>query len=410
MLQNPDDFEDELHHLRNLLRQHTQNLRKTETQIASFAFNMVPIHLLNQQEFFEIKRTEILKKIQELEQQKGEKNLVEEIKIYAQILYKFLPTGLLHLYSQDDLPIVKFHIVNPTKTAKTVVLSSWIEQFSYLRSDTIQLAPGQSQSLTQLPILKLDEIAAIYEIRKAILHTRVSCIENGQESLLFIQDYDIQFLARDVITWAIISDENTVRDLSYQIAAWVTPNNHAVVEMLRYAADYSPTGALWGYQGGGNIKERAARVRSQVEAIFRALKLKGEMTYISASISFGKQANEVQQRVNLPKDSLLNRQANCIDGAVLYASLFERATINPAIVLIKGHAFVGWEISPGSKQYEFLETTMTRNHSFEEAFHRGMEQFDKVASLLEQPLFDSQGFARLIDIKEIRSRGVFPME
>jgi hypothetical protein len=409
MFQTSQEIDEQLHHLRKILRQHTQNLRITETHIASFAFNMVPIHLLNQQEFLEIERTKILQKIQELEQHRGNE-FVRQIEIKVQILYKFLPTGILHLYSQEDLPIVKFHIVNTTNTAKTIVFSSWIEQFSYLRSDTVQIAPEQSQSLTQLPTLRQDEIASLYEIRKAILHTRVSCIENGQESLLSLQDYDIQFLARDVITWAIVPDENTVRDLSYQIAAWVTPNDRAVVEMLRSAADYSPTGALWGYQGGGSMEERATRVRSQVEAIFRALKLKAEMTYISASISFGKQANEVQQRVNLPKDSLLNRQANCIDGAVLYASLLERAAINPAIVLTKGHAFVGWEISPGSKQYEFLETTMTRNHSFEEAFKRGMEQFHRVSSLLERPFFDSQGFARLIDIKEIRSRGIFPME
>ncbi len=67
MFQTPQEIDDELHHLRKLLRQHTQNLRMTETHIASFAFNMVPIHLLNQQEFCEIKRTEILQKIQELE-------------------------------------------------------------------------------------------------------------------------------------------------------------------------------------------------------------------------------------------------------------------------------------------------------------------------------------------------------
>ncbi len=410
MFQTPEEIDEELKHLRNLLRQYTNNLRNTESQIASFAFNMIPIHLLNQQEFFENKRTEILKIIQQLEQQKTDGKTISNIEINVQVLYKSLPTGVLHLYSPDDLPLLKYHIHNPIDTAKSVILSSWIEQFSYLRSDTIHIGPGQSKTFTQLPILKLDEIASIYEVRKAVLRSRASWIENGQESLLFIQDHDIQFLARDVITWAIILDKNTVRDLSYQIAAWVTPNNSAVVEMLRHAADYSPTGTLWGYQGGGIVKERAAQVRSQVKAIFQALKHKGEITYINAPISFGKQQNEVQQRVNLPKDSLLNRQANCIDGAVLYASLFERAAINPLILLIPGHAFVGWEISFGSKQYEFLETTMTKNHTFEEAFQKGMEQFNQVKSLVNQTLFAPQGFASLLNIQEIRSRGVLPME
>ncbi|MEC4887102.1 MAG: hypothetical protein SAL70_38195 [Scytonema sp. PMC 1070.18] len=410
MFPSSEEIEEQIHHERKLLRQYTQNLRHTESQIATFAFNQIPIHLLNQQEFFENKRTNILKKIQELEQQKNVVIPIKEIEIKVQLIYQALPTGVLHLYSQDDLPIVKYNIVNHTNIAKTVILSSWIEQFSFLHSDTLRIDSGQNQTCTQLPILKLDEVANIYEVRKAVLHTRASWIENGQESLLFIQDHNIQFLARDVITWAIISDDNTVRDLSYQIAAWVTPNNSAIVEMLRCAADYSPTGALWGYQGSSRLEERSTRVRSQVKAIFEALKLKGDITYINSPINFGKQANEVQQRVNLPKDSLLQRQANCVDGAVLYASLLERAAIIPAIVLIKGHAFVGWEISPGSSQYEFLETTMTKSHSFEEAFTKGMQQFKKVESLVNRPLFDPQGFARLLNIKEIRNRGVFPME
>ncbi|MEC4819884.1 MAG: hypothetical protein SAK29_42440, partial [Scytonema sp. PMC 1069.18] len=112
MFPSSEEIEEQIHHERKLLRQYTQNLRHTESQIATFAFNQIPIHLLNQQEFFENKRTNILKKIQELEQQKNVVIPIKEIEIKVQLIYQALPTGVLHLYSQDDLPIVKYNIVN----------------------------------------------------------------------------------------------------------------------------------------------------------------------------------------------------------------------------------------------------------------------------------------------------------
>lgn len=212
------------------------------------------------------------------------------------------------------------------------------------------------------------------------------------------------------IIWAIIVDEDTVHDLSYQVVAWVTPNTRPITEALQIAADYSPTGQLWGYQNGDTEQQQAAIVREQVKAILQALKEQVRIRYINAPISFGQKADQVQQRVNLPKDSLELRQANCIDGAVLYASLIERAAMNPVIVIILGHAFVGWETWDGSGQYEVLETTLTGSHTFEEALERGIQEFEGAEPLVGRPLFHPDGFAVLLDVKALRERGVLPAE
>ncbi len=410
MFRTPQEIDEEIEHQRDLLSIYNKNLRLTEKQIATFASNLVPIHLLHQRDIFEADRTRTLLAIHQLMEQRGSDTTDKKLEIVAQLLTQSLPTGVLHLYSQDELPILKYDIANSSNTTIPVILSSWIEDFSYTRSDTIYLAPGQRQTITQLPTLKLDMIESIYEVRKGILHTRASRIENGQESLLFVQDYNIQFLARDVITWAIIVDEDTIYDLSYQIGAWVTPNVGAIIDMLRYAASYTPTGELWGYQSAHTIEQRTTIVRVQIKAIFEALKEKAQITYTNAPISFGQRANEVQQRVNLPKDSLKYHQANCIDGAVLYASLIERAAMHSVIVIVPGHAFVGWETWEGSKKYEFLETTMTNNSSFEAALQCGMEEFEKVKSLVGRPIFDPSGFAVLLNVKDLRERKILPME
>ncbi len=411
-----DDFRRELQHQRKLLNTHTSSLQVTEEQIAFFGPAAIPLHLWHQREWAEAERTKALQKIQELEQRLGdegqrvsESRHVGTPQVIVEVLLSMLPTGLLHLYSRDSLPLLKYRVSNPSNIPKTVILTSWIEQFSFTRTDTIPVKPGHSQMVAQLPVLKLDEIASIYEVRKAVLHTRASYLDDGHESLLFLQDYDIQFLARDALVWAIIVDDATVHDLSHHVAAWVTPNVGPVVEMLRHAADCHPARQMWGYQGDGAVSQRATIVREQVEAIFLALKEKGEITYINAPISFGRKANEVQQRVNLPADSLAHRQANCIDGAVLYASLIERAAMNPVIVIVPGHAFVGWETWAGSGQYEFLETTMTGSHAFEDAFNQGMCEFAAAQPSIGRPLFDAKGFAVMLDVKALRLRGVIPL-
>ena len=375
-----------------------------------FGSNFVPIYLLNQRDDFEANRTRALQEISRLREQRGTYTTDKKPTVAVELLMEWLPTGVLHLYSHDDLPILKYDIANPCDTPMTVIVSSWIEDFSYTRSDTIPLAPGQSQTVTQLPTLKLEEIENIYEGRKGMLHTRASYIENGQEALLFIQDYDVHFLARDVITWAIIVDKETVHDLSYQIAAWVTPNARPVVEMSRFAIDYLPADLQWGNLGADTEEKRSAIVKTHIKAIFEALKNKAQIKYSDAPINFGKKANEVRQRVSLPRESLALRQANCIDGAVLYASLIERANMHPVIVMIPNHSFVGWETWNGSGEYEYLETIMTGSASFEEALQRGAEEFAMVKSVLGHQLGDPNGFAVKLDLADLRKQGILPME
>ena len=161
MFRPPEDFDEEIKHQRELLSIYTKNLRYTERQIAMFGANLVPIHLLNQRDDFEANRTRALQEISRLTEQKGTYITGSKPAVAVELLMERLPTGVLHLYSRDDLPILKYDIANPCDTTMTVIVSSWIDDFSYTRSDTIRLAPGQNQSVTQLPILKLDEIENI---------------------------------------------------------------------------------------------------------------------------------------------------------------------------------------------------------------------------------------------------------
>ena len=91
-------------------------------------------------------------------------------------------------------------------------------------------------------------------------------------------------------------------------------------------------------------------------------------------------------------------QANCIDGTVLFASALENIGIEPLIVLIPGHAFVGWKRWTDSNVCGFLETTMIPTHSFEEAYNEGNRKYNNIE--------DSD--TKIIDVKYCRDMGLNP--
>jgi hypothetical protein len=255
--------------------------------------------------------------------------------------------------------------------------------------------------------LRLDEIRRLNELTRGVLHLRASYIANGQESLLWMQDEDVQFLAREVMTWAIIVDEHTAHDLSHHIAAWVQPHDPAVADLAREAKDHLPPGVEFGYWGRPG--DPAEEVRWQVRAIFLAVQARG-LEYIHAPIAFGLRENEVHQTVHLPAFVLAHRQANCIDLVVLYASLMERVGLHPALLIIPGHALVGWETWADSGQYEFLEATWTRaGYTFEAALAQGNRTYRQYQPFLGRPIFDPRGFAVLHDLRRLRARGITPM-
>ena len=49
---------------------------------------------------------------------------------------------------------------------------------------------------------------------------------------------------------------------------------------------------------------------------------------------------------------------NCVDGSVLLASVLQRIGLRTFIVLVPGHAFVGFYADPDAQRAMYLETTL----------------------------------------------------
>lgn len=398
----------ELAHQLALLRTYTRHLQALEQQIALLGPAHAPAHLLAQRDLVAAERARALRRARRLERGRAGGGASAAPRADARLLNPALPTGVLHLMDADELPLVALDLANPTRGEVVFSCSSWIEERSFTRSDRVVVPAGGAATLHQLPTLRAEALAQAGALSRATLQVRVSALARRGEAPLLAQSFEIGLLARDVLLWESPRADGALADRSALVGAWVTPNAPSVVELLRRAAARAPGRQLVGYQGGGAPAERAGLARGQVRAIYEALQADAAIACAAPPLGVGPGA--VGQRISLPRDSLACGLAGGIDGAVLYASLIERAGLHAALAIVPGHAFVGWETWEGSGVLEFLETTMTAGHSFDEAWRRGCAQFVAAEPLLGRPRSDPGGFARLLRLPELRRAGVLPME
>ncbi len=336
-------------------------------------------------------------------------------RVSVRLLTTIVPTAFCHNLTAEEFPLVQISIDNSdeSSTVAQVYARACIEGFSDTTVSSVQIPAGEGGEMALLPILQLEPVRALHEIRPATLHVQVRQFGQGDELRLHDQTYAIKLHAHDTALLGIRTPEGNIIDLTDYLVAFVTPHAPEVEDLLRRAADYHPGHQISGYQGATDLDKARRIVREQIQAIYMALKQDAGLVYINSPLNFGKQEGQITQRVRLPATSLHEdrSRANCIDGTVLYASLLELAALEPVIVIIPGHAFVGWRIWHGIDQYDFLETTLIGTEAPEKALEMGRQQYEQARAkgFFGRELFDPKGFARLIDVAACRIRGINPL-
>jgi hypothetical protein len=141
-------------------------------------------------------------------------------------------------------------------------------------------------------------------------------------------------------------------DLSWIFAAYVNERDPVVDQILELALKSGIVEKFNGYESMS-----PAQVRRQVWAIWQALAAHG-IRYSDADPGIARGPREFSQRVHLLEQTWAGRTANCIDGSVLIASVLQRIGLRSFLVLVPGHAFVGFYLDAESEQTAYLETTL----------------------------------------------------
>jgi len=331
----------------------------------------------------------------------------------CRLLSDYLPTGDWEYHCVKRIPLVEYELWNKTQEKVTFTLKSEITDFSQAQHNSLSLEPGEHVICRQLPLCKRESISSLQINTPAQVSISISSSVNEKP---YKTDYRITLMSYNTILWYMqdIARKGERIFLLKHIAAWVDRIDASVQGMWEVAYN-----SLENYSGSPYPEAFDPDIpKKVVEAIFETLRINGALRYDATTyqvepLSKGEKSQSIQR----PGETLTHTMGNCIDGAVLYSSIMLRAGLDPVIVIKQGHAFVGWktwnriqwkQLSIEEK-YDFLETTWTRKNSkktFDQACSEGKRLFDEILenNWLNQPPFHDDGFASLLDIRNLRAR------
>jgi hypothetical protein len=214
---------------------------------------------------------------------------------------------------------------------------------------------------------------------------------------------------------AFIEPHGQPKDYRWMFAAYVNENDPLIDTILHEALGHRLVREFKGYQG------KPLEVRQEIFAVWNALQWHG-VKYSNITTTSDIDPRIPSQHVRKLEDSVSNSEANCVDGSVLFASIFRKLGLHTELVTIPHHCFVRVSlVDKKPMQWLVLETTIIGSvnlanrpqdfylslGSFIRAINYGEKEFnkDRANFVPEKKL---QGF-ELINIEALRLRGVAPL-
>ncbi|MEQ8222201.1 MAG: hypothetical protein ABRQ37_07880 [Candidatus Eremiobacterota bacterium] len=286
----------------------------------------------------------------------------------------------------ENKGIFNCELQNKSHDEQTVNVVVQVVDFSSPESQTVTLKPGESKVVSMFPVFN-DKILELTEQRRSSVDIKVS--KNNET--LFQESKEITILATDDMIWGV----DTGFDTCFLIASWVTPRDPVIGKILKKAKEKMSDRTLCGYG-----RETDEEFIEEMTAIWDTLQGLG-ISYVSSSVSFATAGTA--QRVRLPRETITEKCANCVDGTVLLASIFENLEMEPIIVITEDHVFLGVRKESESEEVYYIETTMLADSTFDEALTEGKGAFKALRNLTKDRDYV------LVDIAAERADGITPM-
>lgn len=309
---------------------------------------------------------------------------------------------------QNRVPLVRKFSIENSSEIELIGVQIQIEaepEFAGLWSHQIDIiSPGQIVTIDT----KDFRLSARFlsELTEKISGEIKIIVKSNNESI-FQECYSLDILAYD--QW------NGIGVLPEMMAAFVTPNHPEISKIIRSASE-----VLSRWTGSPSFDAYQSlspdRVKKQMAAIYEAIKSL-DIVYCSPPASFEKEG----QRIRTCDTIFLQKLGTCVDMAFLYASCLEAVGLNPLIIVIKGHAFVGsWlvdqtfadsvnddvsllkkRVAAGINEIGLVEATcMNSGQSF---------SFDEAMNHANHKLTNEDDFILFVDIKRARFGGIRPL-
>ena len=319
-------------------------------------------------------------------------------------LYDLVPV-IYHLYGSYMEDLAQTTLTNRTPDPIKVRVATTVDSYTETDVKTVTLAPDETITVKQSPPLLPGALEGLHEMRRASLHLVVDYLKEGERRLIYEDTSPITVYSRDDFPWNIPGYYNGTQFL----ATMVTPNDPAVEELLRRAADRVPGGIMtfeYGQEDDGDHK-----TWDRVKAIYETLAEDYNMIYVATGVSFVPREQMAEgfslQRLQLPSEVMALHGGMCVELSTLFASALEKILLRPIIITIPGHVYVGLPISWDSETYYFVEATAVGRASFEKAVEIGNRQF--MEEHLKYINEDRLDYYFWLDVSEARAEGIDPV-
>ena len=283
------------------------------------------------------------------------------------------PSAILSIATTDAqiiIPSDTMYLGNPKSIIGVRIRSS--KPLSHVRVEVAE-TKFYAQSVSEFDLPKPDIDYIIYP---DIIWNYEALKNNAQpEPISVVVDAEIngKKIGRKIRTFSVRSINECLlgyytkgrkfHDTGIFFAAYVNEDHPMIDQILREALNTRIVNKFLGYQA----RNAAAAVDKQVYALWNVLQ-KRNFRYSSVSNTSLSSNVVISQRVRTFEDALNSSQINCVDGSVLFASLLRAINIEPILVRIPGHMFVGYYTDSNRKNVNFLETTMIGDVDLDDFF------------------------------------------
>ncbi|MCR4658725.1 MAG: hypothetical protein K5650_00310 [Bacteroidales bacterium] len=178
-------------------------------------------------------------------------------------------------------------------------------------------------------------------------------------------------------------------------SAYVNEEHPYIDQILTDILNQGNVNRFVGYQSG----EKA--VREQVFAIWYYALSRG-ITYSSISCTANPSRKANVQHIRFFDEVYNNKQANCVDACVFFASIMRKIGLKPVIFVEPCHAYLGYYTDKNRRHLAFLETTITSWVNFPEMEKSldadgrlPQEELDKAAKYLTEAQIEQYKSGRM---------------
>lgn len=278
-------------------------------------------------------------------------------KDFEETIYPSILLGLANLISKSDADFFDFKVKNPIANSSFKIKI----EASNLNSETIfqtQLA-NKDVIYSFSPLIKWNYTALKQLKQSGNVDMTFVCYIDDKE----IDRKNLRYAYRSVneCVYGIIDNSGKYMDLKWMFAAYVNEDNPKIDQLLQEVLSYKVVNSFTGYQ----VSEQ--EVFNQVSAIWHYLQSK-KVKYSSITASSNPSQKVFSQYVRFFDDVFNNTQANCVDGSVFLASILKKIGINPILVIVPGHMYMGYYTKSDKSKLQLLETTMVGNVDLSEIY------------------------------------------